>query len=154
MAKRKVGVWLVGAWGGVATTVVVGLAALRKGLTETTGLVTSLPSFSQLDLIGWDELVIGGHEIRETSYAAEAQHLVDKSRVFDEKTLAGISTQLAKFDRNIKPGTLVNVGENRIARRPERPQAEERDRRSSGRHASRRTLRSSKRTKNSTASSW
>lgn len=73
MAKRKVGVWLIGAWGGVATTVVVGLAALRKGMTETTGLVTSLAPFAGLDLIQWDELVIGGHEIRETSYGAEAR---------------------------------------------------------------------------------
>jgi myo-inositol-1-phosphate synthase len=110
MAKRKVGVWLVGAWGGVATTVVVGLAALRKGLSDTTGLVTALPPFAKLDLIQWDELVIGGHEIRETSYSAEAQVLVEKSHVFQEKTLAAISSQLAKFDANIRPGTLVNVG--------------------------------------------
>ena len=110
MAKRKVGVWLVGAWGGVATTVVVGLAALRKGLSDTTGLVTSLPPFASLDLIQWDEIVIGGHEIRETTYSAEAQVLIEKSHVFNEKTLAGISSQLAKFDRNIRPGTLYNVG--------------------------------------------
>ncbi len=110
MAKRKVGVWLVGAWGGVATTVVVGLAALKKGLSDTTGLVTSLPPFAPLDLIQWDEIVIGGHEIRETTYSAEAQVLIEKSHVFNEKTLAGISSQLAKFDRNIRPGTLYNVG--------------------------------------------
>ena len=110
MAKRKVGVWLVGAWGGVATTVVVGVAALRKGLSDTTGLVTALPPFAALDLIQWDEIVIGGHEIRETTYAAEAQVLIEKSHVFNEKTLAGISSQLAKFDRNIRPGTLYNVG--------------------------------------------
>ncbi len=110
MAKRKVGVWLIGAWGGVATTVVVGLAALRKGLTDTTGLVTSLPAFAGLDLIQWDELVIGGHEIRDTSYSAEARVLVEKSHVFNEKTLAGISSLLAKYDANIRPGTLVNVG--------------------------------------------
>ena len=110
MAKRKVGVWLVGAWGGVATTVVVGVAALRKGLSDTTGLVTALPPFASLDLIQWDEIVIGGHEIRETTYSAEAQVLIEKSHVFNEKTLAGIATQLAKFDRNIRPGTLYNVG--------------------------------------------
>ena len=110
MTKRKVGVWLIGAWGGVATTVVVGLAALRKGLTDATGLVTSLPPFAPLDLIQWDELVIGGHEIRETTCAAEARVLVEKSHVFNEKTLAGISTQLAKFDEHVRPGTLVNVG--------------------------------------------
>jgi len=110
MTKRKVGVWLIGAWGGVATTVVVGLAALRKGLTDTTGLVTALPPFARLDMIQWDELVVGGHEIRDTGYSAEARVLVEKSHVFNEKTLAGISPQLEKFDGNIRPGTLVNVG--------------------------------------------
>ncbi len=110
MAKRKVGVWLVGAWGGVATTVVVGLCALRKGLTETNGLVTALPPFAPLDLVGWDELVIGGHEIRETTFAAEAQVLLEKSHVFSAATLSSIASQLAKFDKNVRPGTLVNVG--------------------------------------------
>lgn len=110
MAKRKVGVWLVGAWGGVATTVVVGLSALRKGLTETNGLVTALPPFAALDLVGWDELVIGGHEIRETTFAAEAQVLLEKSHVFNAATLSAIASQLAKFDKNVRPGTLVNVG--------------------------------------------
>jgi myo-inositol-1-phosphate synthase len=110
MAKRKVGVWLIGAWGGVATTVVVGLAALRKGLTDTTGLVTSLPPLSNLDLVDWSELVIGGHEIRETTYAVESRVLIEKSHVFNEKTLAAISSQLTKFDANIRPGTLYNVG--------------------------------------------
>ena len=110
MAKRKVGVWLVGAWGGVATTVVVGLCALRKGLTDTTGLVSALPPFASLDLVGWEELVVGGHEIRETTYSAEAQVLLEKSHVFSATALTAIASQLAKFDKNIRPGTLVNVG--------------------------------------------
>lgn len=111
MAKRKVGVWLVGAWGGVATTVVVGLAAMRKGLTDTTGLVSALPPFAPLDLVGWDELVVGGHEIRETTFAAEAQVLLEKSHVFSPTMLSAVAPQLAKFDKNIRPGTLVNVGQ-------------------------------------------
>lgn len=110
MAKRKVGVWLIGAWGGVATTVVVGISALRKGLTDTTGLVSELPPFAALDLIGWDEIVVGGHEIRDTTYAAEAQLLLQKSHVFSASALSAIASQLAKFDKNIRPGTLINVG--------------------------------------------
>lgn len=110
MAKRKVGVWLVGAWGGVATTVVVGLCALRKGLTDTTGLVSSLPPFAGLDLVNWDEIVVGGHEIRETMYSAEAKVLLEKSHVFNATALTAIAPQLAKFDKNIRPGTLINVG--------------------------------------------
>jgi myo-inositol-1-phosphate synthase len=110
MAKRKIGVWLIGAWGGVATTVVVGLAAMRKGLAETTGLVSALPPFQGLDLVGWDELVVGGHEIRETTFSAEAQVLLEKSHVFSSTALSTIAPQLAKFDKNVRPGTLINVG--------------------------------------------
>ena len=110
MAKRKIGVWLIGAWGGVATTVVVGLCALRKGISDTTGLVSALPPFASLDLAQWDELVIGGHEIRETTYSAEAQVLLEQSKVFNPQMLSSIGSQLAKFDKNVRPGTLVNVG--------------------------------------------
>ncbi|MCH9051026.1 MAG: hypothetical protein IIA72_08080 [Proteobacteria bacterium] len=60
MAKDKVGIWLVGAWGGVSTTVAVGLAALREGLADEAGLVSALPRFSGLSLIDWDRLVYRG----------------------------------------------------------------------------------------------
>ena len=39
----KVGVWLVGARGSVATTAAVGALSLRAGLAGTTGLVGALP---------------------------------------------------------------------------------------------------------------
>jgi hypothetical protein len=32
MARQRIGIWLFGARGGVATTAIVGLAALRRGL--------------------------------------------------------------------------------------------------------------------------
>ena len=110
MAKRKIGVWLIGAWGGVATTAVVGLLGLRRGLTGTTGLVSVLPPFNQLDLVGWDEIVLGGHEIRETTAAAEARQLLEKSHVFQPQLLSQIEADLATFDKHVKPGTLINVG--------------------------------------------
>ncbi len=40
MSDRKVGVYLVGGFGGIATCVVAGAAALRRGLSLSTGLVT------------------------------------------------------------------------------------------------------------------
>ncbi|HET6422649.1 MAG TPA: inositol-3-phosphate synthase, partial [Planctomycetaceae bacterium] len=110
MAQRKVGVWLVGAWGGVATTVVVGIMALRRGLTEPTALVSALPPLAGLDLAGFDELVIGGHEIRETTYRAEADVLHKKSRVFSPEWWPHIEADLAAADAEVRPGTLHNVG--------------------------------------------
>ncbi|MBX3450214.1 MAG: inositol-3-phosphate synthase [Planctomycetaceae bacterium] len=110
MSQRKVGVWLVGAWGGVATTVVVGLMALRRNLSDTTGLVTSLPPFQPLDLVEWDQLVIGGHEIRDTDCATEARQLLKASHVFSPELLQSLQADLDAVNANVRPGTLVNVG--------------------------------------------
>ncbi len=110
MAARKVGVWLVVAWGGGATTVAVGLTALRHGLTGTTGLVSALPPFQELDLVQWDDIVIGGHEIRETSYAVEAAQLHSQSRVFPDLWLTRLADDLQAIDGRIRPGTLYRSG--------------------------------------------
>ena len=67
MTRPRTGLWLIGAYGGVATTTALGLAALRKGLTGNQGLVSQLPPFSSLELIGWEDLVVGGHEIRQST---------------------------------------------------------------------------------------
>ena len=50
MATRRVGLWLIGAFGGVGSTVALGLAALARKLTSPTGLVTALPVCEGLDL--------------------------------------------------------------------------------------------------------
>ncbi len=62
--KRRIGVWLLGAQGGLATTVMVGARLLARGLAGTTGLLTEGESFRDLDLVPLDGLVFGGHDIR------------------------------------------------------------------------------------------
>lgn len=110
MNKQKTGVWLIGAWGGVSTTVAVGLAALQNGLRSETGLVTALPPFDRLGLIDWKQIVVGGHEIRTLSFAQAARTLHDDSHLFDVATLEAVEPALSAFDANVKPGTLINVG--------------------------------------------
>jgi myo-inositol-1-phosphate synthase len=110
MTDEKIGIWFIGAWGGVSTTVATGLAALQQGLTGEAGLVTGLPRFADLDLADWNQFVIGGHEIRRTCYAVEAKNLYDNSRVFSSQLLETISPTLGEFDRNVRTGTLINVG--------------------------------------------
>ena len=111
MSQERIGLWLIGAWGGVSTTVAVGLAGLQAGVAPETALVTSLPRFSRLNLADWSQFVIGGHEIRETNYAAEAEVLRDKSHVFDRDLLSAVASRLAAWDQNIRPGCLINVGQ-------------------------------------------
>jgi myo-inositol-1-phosphate synthase len=110
MARRKLGVWLIGAKGGVATTVTVGLAALRKGLAGAQGLVTELPLLAGLDLAAWADFTIGGHEIRETTLFTEAQRLVQNHHALDRELVAQLKPDLDRFDKNTRPGTLWNVG--------------------------------------------
>jgi len=111
MSKRRLGIWLIGARGGVATTTITGLLAQQKGLADSTGLVSELPQFSHLELPTWDQFIVGGHEIRDLSLAGEADRLHRESRVFDAKILRDCQEDFKQVDEHIRPGTLWNVGE-------------------------------------------
>ncbi|HIF34953.1 MAG TPA: myo-inositol-1-phosphate synthase [Planctomycetes bacterium] len=110
MARRRVGLWLLGARGGVATTAIVGWAAMKKKLTPPVGLVSELPQFSNLDFFNWGDLTIGGHDIRKTTLIEEAEKLRDQSRAIDGGLIRSVRTELRKIDERIRPGVLFNVG--------------------------------------------
>jgi myo-inositol-1-phosphate synthase len=110
MARAKTGIWLIGARGGVATTAIVGLTALKRGLVGDQGLVSRLPKFENLGLVDWKDLVVGGHEIRDSRLADDAGELCRVSHAIDEKLISRCKGELAKIDGNIKSGTLLNVG--------------------------------------------
>ena len=76
----KIGVWIVGAGGNVATTSLLGLAALQRGQAPTVGLVSELPLFASLGLVDWSQLVAGGHDIRQPQLMAAARRLPTFSR--------------------------------------------------------------------------
>ena len=76
MHGRPVGVWLVGARGSVATTAMVGAAALAEGLAPPTGLVTEDPSFAPAGLPEMGDLVFGGDDVVETPIGLRAARLV------------------------------------------------------------------------------
>ena len=48
MSRQRVGLWLIGAFGGVGTTITLGLAAMARGLADRTGLVTELSELKRL----------------------------------------------------------------------------------------------------------
>lgn len=110
MAKARVGIWLVGAEGGVATTAIVGLAALKKGLIGSAGLVSELPQFAGLDFAPWSSFVVGGHEIRDVRLLDEAGKLVTESRTLTPETLDRIALDLEAIDARIKPGATHRCG--------------------------------------------
>ncbi|MCR5163438.1 MAG: inositol-3-phosphate synthase [Thermoguttaceae bacterium] len=111
MAERKTGLWIIGAWGGVATTAVVGLLNLQKKLVKPIGLTTELPEFSNVDKMpGWDRFVPAGYEIRNCSFGEAADDLINQ-RALETQAVAPVRDDLAALDERILPGFLANSGE-------------------------------------------
>jgi myo-inositol-1-phosphate synthase len=111
MATRRVGVWLVGAKGGVATTLMTGLAALRLGATQPVGLFTETEPFAGLSLVGFDELVVGGHDIRSGRLGDEARRMWVESRAITPEILDAAAPFFAEVEPRLRPGTLVAAGD-------------------------------------------
>jgi myo-inositol-1-phosphate synthase len=109
--SQRVGLWIVGAHGGVATTLAVGLAALKKGLVDNRGLVSELDGFQNLGLIEWSEIVLGGHEIRKTDSLQEAFQLSGVTPAIHRELIIACEDELRALDRQVRPGVMYNVGE-------------------------------------------
>ena len=107
--KDKVGLWMVGACGGVGATTALGIAALGKNLIETTGLVSELAPFQALDLVDPGSLVVGGHEIRSETLLDSAKALHTRAGLFDEAVIRACAPKLRAMQNNIKPGTLYGA---------------------------------------------
>ncbi len=110
MNERRVGLWFVGAWGGVAATAALGLSALARGLTDTTSLVTASPLFDGINLDLPGQFVVGGHDIRQTSYVEAVRELHRGSNVFDHAVIEGCLPDLQEWDKNVRGGTVLGSG--------------------------------------------
>jgi myo-inositol-1-phosphate synthase len=104
MSERRVGLWLIGAFGGVGSTTALGLAALARGLTAPTGLATALPRFAALPFDPLEAFVVGGHDVRQSSLTRGAAELHSRSGVFDGRLLTECGPQLDDWSRNVRPG--------------------------------------------------
>jgi myo-inositol-1-phosphate synthase len=110
MARPSIGIWLIGAKGGVATTTLVGLAALKRHLVPTFGLVSGLPQFGHLGLADWADFAAAGHEIRSVRLVDQASELAAAGRAFDPQLVGACEPELHQIDRQVVPGTIHRVG--------------------------------------------
>jgi myo-inositol-1-phosphate synthase len=110
MSRRRIGLWLVGAFGGVGTTITLGLSALKRGMISTNGLVTGLPLFDGLPLPHAADFIIGGHDIRETSFEESAEEFRRNSGVYDHAMIAACREDLEAASDRVRPGTKLGAG--------------------------------------------
>ena len=142
MKNPSIGIWLVGAKGGVATTTIMGLCGLKRGLVGTFGLVSELPRFRDVGLPDWDDFLVGGHEIRDLPLSEEAMRMATENRVIEPGLVDEFRSELEEIDRRIRPGSVNKSGPtigrlacNKVPRRESPRQAVQRLQRDMSRFA-------------------
>lgn len=112
VSGERVGVWLIGARGSVATTAIVGAAALARGLVRPTGVVTETEPLAEAPLPGFDSLVFGGHEVADISLLKRAELLAEEG-VLPYTLPATVADELAAANENIRPGVSQSLNGER-----------------------------------------
>ncbi len=108
--KRRVGVWLFGAYGGLATTLVVGARAIARGLAAPQGLATETDLCRGLPLAPLDGLVFGGHEMRDGDWLGSAREIAAQNGSLSTSLLQALAADLRAQSKNVRKGALVNAG--------------------------------------------
>src|ERR1044072_751538 len=98
----KLGVWLIGARGSVATTAIVGAAASRAGAAAPQGCVSESPGFRG-HLVPLTDLAFGGHDITETSLRKRAEQRA-RAGVISPDLPGLLASDLDAADAEIRPG--------------------------------------------------
>ncbi|AEA48034.1 inositol-3-phosphate synthase [Archaeoglobus veneficus] len=102
-------VWLIGAYGIVSTTAMVGGKALEKNIIDKVGLVSELPFFSGIDKYAPLSFEFGGHDVRpmDNAYAASLDHW-EQNRHFERHILEEVRDYLEGV--KAAKGTALNCG--------------------------------------------
>ncbi|WAU84004.1 inositol-3-phosphate synthase [Streptomyces sp. Qhu-G9] len=103
VSPSRVGVWLIGARGSVATTAVAGCAAVTAGLRPPTGMVTETDVFHEAGLPALSSLVFGGHDVVDCPLPKRAETLA-AGGVLPADLPSAVGAELAATDREIRTG--------------------------------------------------
>lgn len=107
---KKLGVWLFGALGGLATTLVVGARAIAKNKSAPLGLLTETPPFARIELAPIASLVFGGHELRAGDWNSAAVEMQELNGTLPWPLLQALRADLKQQSKNLRPGVLANAG--------------------------------------------
>ncbi|MBK7876766.1 MAG: inositol-3-phosphate synthase [Planctomycetes bacterium] len=103
--QRRIGLWMIGARGSIATCVAYGLAGLRDGLLEPIGIATARGPLADLDWAPWETFVLGGHDVCRRSVSESAAELVRHGILTSDLVVAS-APDAAAFEARVRPGIL------------------------------------------------
>ncbi len=100
-SRRKLGIWIAGIHGDIASTLIAGTLAMNAGTVSRTGLVTELPPMRDLPLASLGDIVFGGVDIAASNTAAAVEQVYRRSRTLTRETLDAIQGDLHAIDANV-----------------------------------------------------
>lgn len=112
MGHDKVGIWIIGAKGSIATTMILGALSIRRGLNSTVGMLTATELFDGLPLPELSDMVFGGCDIRKQSLVDAISDLRHEFNFLDREIYQDIDDDLAAIEANISQGTAINCGKS------------------------------------------
>ena len=112
----NVGVWLIGAQGSLASTVVLGARAIARKLAPGGGLVTELPEFALLPLVKLDDLAFGGWDLAPAGLVAHARALASEAAAVPASFVTQLEADLAAVEARVRPGFASGGGPANRAR--------------------------------------
>lgn len=118
--NNRIGVCIVGSNGAVATTVMAGVALMKKGLVPRRGMITESRFGEALELAPLDEMVFAGWDLKDgNAYEAAVHHDVVQRHLLDQvkDELSAIrpwaATASSKFLHSMAGKNMVAAGSAR-----------------------------------------
>lgn len=105
----KVGVWIIGVYGSVASASIVGAKVITRGLMKPTGLITELPEVEDVKFLPFDQMVFGGHDVCKGSVRESFTNL-SKAAHIDCKLIDDVSNELDAVEGEVRMGTALGCG--------------------------------------------
>jgi len=115
----KIGVWLIGAQGSLAATVVLGARAVARGRAAGRGLVTELPEVAALPLCRPGELAFGGWDVAPSGLVVQARLLAAADAAVPSELVAELEEDLRAVEVSVRPGVAARRG--RVSRADRTP---------------------------------
>ena len=106
----RTGIWLIGARGGLATTLIAGTRMMAKKLAPSAGLLSDGPLGAGIPWAPLSSLEFGGHDIRRGTLRESASEVAAATHCFPQGALAAIGKDLDAVDGRIRMGAAQNCG--------------------------------------------
>lgn len=110
MTERKIGVWIIGAFGSIAATMILGALAIRRGMTGLRGMITGTEPFAGLGLAPIGKMEFAGCDVRRDSLSQAVRQVIREAGSMDEVDLDEMGEDLTGIEHLIRPGTIRNCG--------------------------------------------